>query len=122
MIERWLESVFRTTAHCRYTLHLSPRGRSIESDYQIQIDPGLAFGTGTHETTKMMLTLMIKHLKDAERTQVLDLGAGSGILSIAGTFSVMRLEGSRSMVSRWKMHGPIFPLTACNMSNSALAP
>ena len=70
-----------------------PWAEAIESDYQIQIDPGLAFGTGTHETTKMMLTLMIKHLKDAEKTQVLDLGAGSGILSIAGTLFGHEVRG-----------------------------
>ena len=46
----------------------------------LQIDPGMSFGTGTHETTKMCLEVMQKYdLKDKE---VLDLGCGSGILSI----------------------------------------
>ena len=50
----------------------------------IQIDPGMAFGTGTHETTSLCLKLMEKYLGDdpAGKT-VLDVGCGSGILSIA---------------------------------------
>lgn len=45
------------------------------------IDPGLAFGTGTHETTQLMLTLL-EEIESSEGP-VLDLGTGSGILTIA---------------------------------------
>jgi len=46
----------------------------------IKIDPGMAFGTGHHETTEMMIKAMLKfHKKDMS---VLDVGTGSGILSI----------------------------------------
>ena len=62
-------------------------------DFTIQIDPGLAFGTGTHETTQMMLSMMLRYLKDAPRTTVLDVGSGSGILSIAGAQFGHVLEG-----------------------------
>jgi len=51
------------------------------ADIVIKIKPGMAFGTGHHETTWLMLSQMIKHVKNG--MTVLDLGAGSGILSIA---------------------------------------
>lgn len=47
----------------------------------LSIDPGLAFGTGGHETTKLCLEMCEKHLKDGD--SVLDVGCGSGILGIA---------------------------------------
>lgn len=47
----------------------------------LNIEPGLAFGTGTHETTRLCLETLEKHI--SEETTVLDIGCGSGILSIA---------------------------------------
>ena len=47
----------------------------------IKIKPGMAFGTGHHETTWLVLNKMIRYIKSD--TTVLDCGAGSGILSIA---------------------------------------
>jgi ribosomal protein L11 methyltransferase len=47
----------------------------------IRLDPGLAFGTGQHPTTHMCLELLGEHLSPGLR--VLDVGCGSGILSIA---------------------------------------
>ena len=47
----------------------------------IKIKPGMAFGTGHHETTFLMLKHLITNIN--KRDSVLDLGAGSGILSIA---------------------------------------
>ncbi len=47
----------------------------------IRIDPGMAFGTGTHPTTQLCLTLLEDYLHIDE--PVLDVGCGSGILSIA---------------------------------------
>lgn len=52
-----------------------------EDDLVIEIDPGMAFGTGTHATTSLCLKLLEKHLKKEDF--VLDVGCGSGILSIA---------------------------------------
>ena len=47
----------------------------------LSIDPGAAFGTGTHATTRMCLELVEKYVK--EDSNFLDVGSGSGILSIA---------------------------------------
>jgi len=50
-------------------------------DIVIKIKPGMAFGTGHHETTWLMLSQMMKRIKPG--MSILDLGSGSGILSIA---------------------------------------
>lgn len=49
----------------------------------LKIDPGMAFGTGTHHTTRMCLELLEKNIKNGDL--VADLGCGSGILSIAAS-------------------------------------
>jgi ribosomal protein L11 methyltransferase len=51
----------------------------------IRLDPGLAFGTGTHPTTRMCLRWIAKHAdaKAKAWSRVLDYGCGSGILAIA---------------------------------------
>ena len=49
----------------------------------IRLDPGLAFGTGTHPTTRMCLRWIAQRGATAELTRVLDYGCGSGILAIA---------------------------------------
>ena len=50
-------------------------------DKIISIDPGMAFGNGTHETTSMCLGLVEDYIKPGDT--VLDVGTGSGILAIA---------------------------------------
>ncbi|MCB2210232.1 50S ribosomal protein L11 methyltransferase [bacterium] len=47
----------------------------------IRINPAMAFGTGTHPTTQLILTLLEKHIQPDE--PLIDVGCGSGILSIA---------------------------------------
>lgn len=53
----------------------------------IKIDPGMAFGTGTHPTTQLCLQLMEKAMPDLRESKnefrIIDVGCGSGILSIA---------------------------------------
>jgi ribosomal protein L11 methyltransferase len=51
------------------------------SEVVIRLDPGMAFGTGTHESTRLCMRLMEKYLKAGDK--VLDLGCGSGILGIS---------------------------------------
>lgn len=50
-------------------------------DKIIDIDPGMAFGTGTHETTAMCVELVERYVKPGQ--DVIDIGTGSGILAIA---------------------------------------
>ena len=52
-----------------------------EEDILIEIDPGIAFGTGSHETTKLCIQALDKYVQEGD--SVLDVGCGSGILSIA---------------------------------------
>ena len=52
------------------------------TDLIIEIDPGTAFGTGSHETTKLCILGIKKYIKSG--TRLLDVGCGSGILSIIG--------------------------------------
>ncbi len=51
-----------------------------EGDKIMEIDPGMAFGTGTHETTSMCMSLLEKYVAAGDR--VIDVGTGSGILAM----------------------------------------
>ena len=51
-----------------------------DGDLVVEIDPGTAFGTGAHETTKLCIWNLKKYLKQGD--MVFDVGCGSGILSI----------------------------------------
>lgn len=51
------------------------------TDLIIELDPGMAFGTGTHETTSMCIRELEKYVKP--ESKVFDIGCGSGILGIA---------------------------------------
>jgi ribosomal protein L11 methyltransferase len=54
---------------------------STEGKLILEIDPGMSFGTGQHHTTRLCIEQIIKHMTNGMR--VLDMGCGSGILSIA---------------------------------------
>lgn len=51
-----------------------------EDDIVVEIDPGIAFGTGSHETTRLCISALRKYIN--KDTKILDVGCGSGILSI----------------------------------------
>ncbi|HVW95789.1 MAG TPA: 50S ribosomal protein L11 methyltransferase [Mucilaginibacter sp.] len=62
--------------HVRASFHQAKQ----EFRYEIVIDPKMAFGTGHHQTTSMMLETMLE--TNFENTKVLDMGCGTGILAI----------------------------------------
>jgi ribosomal protein L11 methyltransferase len=83
--DKWKEyfKPFRVSEH----ILIKPSWEEVEAgpeDHVLEIDPGMAFGTGTHETTSMCIEMMEGYLQPGSR--VLDAGCGSGILSIAAAF------------------------------------
>ena len=65
---------------------ICPSWRVVENNQSrklIYLDPGMAFGTGHHPTTRMCLELLEEVIQN--NSAVLDFGSGSGILSIAAT-------------------------------------
>ena len=54
-----------------------------EGEIVVRMDPGMAFGTGTHETTRLVIKLLEKYIKNGMR--VADVGCGSGILAICAS-------------------------------------
>ncbi len=64
----------------------------VQARQVIRLDPGLAFGTGTHPTTRMCLRWIAAHA-DLKRARVLDYGCGSGILAIgAAKFGALDID------------------------------
>jgi ribosomal protein L11 methyltransferase len=65
----------------------------------IRLDPGLAFGTGTHPTTRMCLRWIARRHGGLGGQRVLDYGCGSGILAIGaakfGAAALMRWTSTR---------------------------
>lgn len=78
-------------------------------DIMIVLDPGMAFGTGTHETTQLCLMALEKYMTDGAR--VLDVGTGSGILAIGaaklGAAEVVALDTDRQAVKATVENGRI---------------
>lgn len=74
---------------------------SESGDIVIEIDPGMAFGSGAHETTRMCLELLQKYMP--KHAAVLDVGCGSGILGIGaaklGAKQVLALDNDSVSVS-----------------------
>ncbi len=92
----------------------------------LNIEPGLAFGTGSHPTTKLCLETLENYVNDG--TTVLDIGCGSGILSIAalllGARSALGVDidslAVKTAVSNAKENGfeePVFTAVQGNLSD-----
>lgn len=65
-----------------------------ENDIVVKLDPGMAFGTGTHETTRLCMQFLEQYI--SSDTTMLDIGTGSGILTITalllGTKSALGVD------------------------------
>lgn len=78
-----------------FLIHASwNRPADLQGRLPVQVDPGEAFGTGSHETTRLCVTLLERHFDGGHR-RVLDAGCGSGILLIAAArwLAKLRAEG-----------------------------
>lgn len=92
----------------------------------LHIEPGLAFGTGSHPTTKLCLETLEKHINSS--STVLDIGCGSGILSIGalllGAKSAFGVDIDALAVKTAKANGkengfdsPVFDVVEGNLSD-----
>ena len=80
--EQWEQEGFEPIiiADGKMVIHDGRHLPQCDSEISIEIDAHLAFGTGTHETTRMICKEVIQY---APKARVLDCGTGTGILSIA---------------------------------------
>ncbi len=70
-------------AWVKLTTDLDPLTETLPSRIILQLDPGMAFGTGTHATTQLCLEALEMRLQPGTNLTVADIGCGSGILSTA---------------------------------------
>lgn len=81
--EQWEQEGFEPIIIPPLAIHDGRHLPEVESEISIEIDAKLAFGTGTHETTRMICKELISTVPELEEGRVLDCGTGTGILSIA---------------------------------------
>ena len=84
--DQWLGEVFSTFEHGKF--HITPiwdcgEDETAEDKIRILLDPGLVFGTGTHPTTRDCLEALEAAACSTQFKTVLDLGTGTGLLSLA---------------------------------------
>jgi ribosomal protein L11 methyltransferase len=84
--DQWLGEVFKTYEHGKFCI--TPRwefgrGGTFSDKIRILLDPGLVFGTGTHPTTRDCLEALETAAGLQELNTTLDLGSGTGLLSLA---------------------------------------
>jgi len=81
--DSWKKYVFTEKISDRFVVKPTWREYVAEEDeLLIEIDPGRAFGTGTHPTTYLCIQMMEKYIKEGQ--SIIDVGTGSGILMVAG--------------------------------------
>ncbi len=85
-----------------------------KAKYEIVIEPNMAFGTGNHETTSMMLKAILDN--DFENRTVLDMGCGTGILGILAS-----MKGAKKItaidIDEWSFNGAMENAALNNIQN-----
>lgn len=85
-----------------------------KAEYEIVIEPGMAFGTGNHETTSLMISEILK--QELHGKIVLDMGCGTGILSVLasmrGAYSITGVD-----IDSWATNSSIENASYNNISN-----
>ena len=82
--ESWKKGFTPLDVGERFTI-LPPWEKMRDGRINLVIDPGMAFGTGHHETTRSCLVLMDKYADSSAKERFLDLGTGTGLLAIAAS-------------------------------------
>ena len=91
-----VQKIGEKTIICPSWLECTPK----DNEIKIELDPGSAFGTGTHPTTRLCIKALEKYVN--KNTTVADVGTGSGILAIAskmyGASTVVGVDNDASVI------------------------
>lgn len=88
-------------------------------EYEIIIEPKMSFGTGHHSTTALMLRTILGYKAEIQGKRVLDMGCGTGILSIMAAKTGAR-EVTGIDIDEWAYHNAMENITNNNLSNIAI--
>jgi len=113
--EVWEKNYFQPLIIANHCLIRAPFHTNYpKAKYKIVIEPGMAFGTGNHETTSLMISEILK--QDLTGKTVLDMGCGTGILSILAS-----LRGADSItgidIDSWAIKSTTENAALNNVSN-----
>ncbi|HZH71963.1 MAG TPA: 50S ribosomal protein L11 methyltransferase [Mariniphaga sp.] len=113
--EEWEKNYFNPLVVAEECLVRAPFHKDYpQCRYEIVIEPNMAFGTGNHETTSMMLEAILK--EDIAGKDVLDMGCGTGILGILAS-----MKGAKKVlaidIDEWPVKGTLENANLNNVDN-----